>query len=132
MSMSDPIADMLTRARNAQKAKKATFVCPHSRMKASILEVMKSEGFIKGYTVKDIRKGIQELVVELKYFSQEPVIKQIKRISKPGRRVYSDVSNIPRYYNGLGVTILSTPKGVMSDAAAREAHVGGEIICSIF
>lgn len=132
MSMSDPIADMLTRARNAQKAKKSTFVCPHSKMKASILDVMQSEGFIKGYTVKDIRKGIQELVVELKYFAQEPVIKQIKRISKPGRRVYSAVGSIPRYYSGLGVTILSTPRGVMSDAAAREAHVGGEIICSIF
>lgn len=132
MSMSDPIADMLTRARNAQKAKKATFACAYSKMKASILDVMKEEGYIKGYTVKDIRKGIKEIVVELKYFAQEPVIKQIKRISKPGRRVYSDVSSIPRYYSGLGVTILSTPKGIMSDAAAREAHVGGEIICSIF
>lgn len=132
MSMSDPIADMLTRIRNAQHARKSSLNCPHSKLKCAILDVMKKEGFIRGYEEVEVRAGIREIKIEVKYYSNEPVIKEIRRLSKPGRRVYVQSSEIPVYYNGLGVTILSTSKGVMSDAEARQSNVGGEVLCMMF
>lgn len=132
MSMSDPIADMLTRIRNAQQARKSVLNCPFSKLKCAILEVMKNEGYIKHYEEVEVRQGIKEIRVELRYHSNEPVIKKIRRMSTPGRRVYVQSSKIPTYYNGLGVAILSTPNGVMSDAEARQQNVGGEVLCTLF
>ncbi len=132
MSMSDPLGDMLTRIRNAQMRDKSNVVTPASRLRANVLKVLKSEGYIRGYSEAEYAKGKSEITIELKYFDGEPVIRDIKRISKPGRRVYASVKNIPVVSNGLGVSILSTPKGVMSDARAREENVGGEVLCQIF
>ncbi|MEP3233173.1 MAG: 30S ribosomal protein S8 [Hyphomicrobiales bacterium] len=132
MSMTDPLGDMLTRIRNAQMRDKSSVVTPASRLRANVLEVLQSEGFIRGYSQAEYAAGKSEITIELKYFDGEPVIREIKRISKPGRRVYSSVKNIPTVSNGLGVSILSTPKGVMSDSRAREENVGGEILCQIF
>ena len=132
MSMSDPIADMLTRIRNAQQAHKASLTCPHSKLKCAVLEVMKNQGYIKGYEEVEVRQGIKDIRIELKYFSNEPVIKKIRRMSTPGRRMYVQSSKIPTYYNGLGIAILSTPKGVMSDDQARHHNVGGEVLCTMF
>ncbi|MEP1442552.1 MAG: 30S ribosomal protein S8 [Hyphomicrobiales bacterium] len=132
MSMTDPLGDMLTRIRNAQMREKSSVVTPASRLRANVLEVLQSEGFIRGYSQAEYAAGKSEITIELKYFDGEPVIREIKRISKPGRRVYSSVKNIPTVSNGLGVSILSTPKGVMSDSRAREENVGGEILCQIF
>ena len=132
MSMTDPLGDMLTRIRNAQMRDKSSVVTPASRLRANVLEVLQSEGFIRGYSQDEYAAGKSEITIELKYFDGEPVIREIKRISKPGRRVYSSVKNIPTVSNGLGVSILSTPKGVMSDSRAREENVGGEILCQIF
>ena len=132
MSMTDPLGDMLTRIRNAQMRDKSSVVTPASRLRANVLEVLQSEGFIRGYSQAEYAAGQSEITIELKYFDGEPVIREIKRISKPGRRVYSSVKNIPTVSNGLGVSILSTPKGVMSDSRAREENVGGEILCQIF
>jgi len=130
MSLSDPLGDMLTRIRNGQSAQKGAIASPASRLRANVLEVLKREGYIRGYSQSD--EGHKELSIELKYHNGEPVIKELKRVSKPGRRVYSGVKDLPRIYNGLGIAILSTPRGVMSDAEAREAHVGGEILCTVF
>ena len=132
MSMTDPLGDMLTRIRNAQMREKSSVVTPASRLRANVLEVLQSEGFIRGYSQAEYAAGKSEITIELKYFDGEPVIREIKRISKPGRRVYSSVKNIPTVSNGLGVSILSTPKGVMSDSRAREENVGGEVLCQIF
>lgn len=132
MSMTDPLGDMLTRIRNAQMREKSSVVTPASRLRANVLEVLQSEGFIRGYSQAEYAAGKSEITIELKYYDGEPVIREIKRISKPGRRVYSSVKNIPTVSNGLGVSILSTPKGVMSDSRAREENVGGEILCQIF
>lgn len=132
MSMSDPIADMLTRIRNAQQARKSVLTCPYSKLKCAMLEVMKAEGFIKHYEELEVRQGVKEIRIELRYYSNEPVIKQIRRMSTPGRRMYVQSSKIPTYYNGLGVAILSTPKGVMSDGQARQENVGGEVLCTLF
>lgn len=132
MSMTDPLGDMLTRIRNAQMRDKSSVVTPASRLRANVLEVLQSEGFIRGYSQAEYAAGKSEITIELKYYDGEPVIREIKRISKPGRRVYSSVKNIPTVSNGLGVSILSTPKGVMSDSRAREENVGGEILCQIF
>jgi len=132
MSTTDPLGDMLTRIRNAQMREKSNVVTPASRLRANVLEVLQSEGFIRGYSQAEYAAGKSEITIELKYFDGEPVIREIKRISKPGRRVYSSVKNIPTVSNGLGVSILSTPKGVMSDSRAREENVGGEILCQIF
>lgn len=132
MPVSDPIGDMLTRIRNAQMRKKATVSTPGSKMRKRVLDVLASEGFIRGYSEVELRGAQPEIEIELKYHNGEPVIKQLKRISKPGRRVYTPVTNIPTVANGLGVSILSTPKGVMSDTRAREERVGGEVLCSIF
>ena len=132
MSTHDPISDLITRIRNAQMRAKSKVSTPGSKMRASVLEVLKSEGYIRGYATVEHPSGRSELEIELKYFDGEPVIREIERISKPGRRVYVAVRNLPRINNGLGVAILSTPKGVMADHDAREANVGGEIICTVF
>jgi small subunit ribosomal protein S8 len=132
MAMNDPIGDMITRIRNAQLRNKSKVSTPGSRLRESVLEVLKSEGYIRGYTSVAHAGGRSELEIELKYYEGEPVIREISRVSKPGRRVYASVKALPRVNNGLGVAILSTPKGVMADHAAREANVGGEIICTVF
>ena len=130
MSLSDPLGDMLTRIRNGQSAQKSAIASPASKLRRNVLEVLKREGYIRGFSQCD--EGHKELSIELKYHNGEPVIKELRRVSKPGRRVYSGVKDLPRIYNGLGIAILSTPRGVMSDAEAREAHVGGEILCTVF
>ncbi|WP_445681105.1 30S ribosomal protein S8 [Radicibacter daui] len=133
MAMSDPLGDMLTRIRNGQQARKATVTCPASKFRANVLEVLKEQGYIRGYGLEDVRKGISNLRIELKYSEGgEPVIKEIQRVSTPGRRVYSSVGDLRQVYNGLGISILSTPKGVMSDHDARAQHVGGEILAEVF
>ena len=131
MSMNDPLGDLLTRIRNAQMRNKSKVLSPNSRLRESVLEVLKAEGYIRAFTVVE-REGRSEIEIELKYFDGEPVIREIERISKPGRRVYTSVRNLPRINNGLGVAIVSTPKGVMADHAARDANVGGEILCTVF
>ncbi|MEN2494834.1 MAG: 30S ribosomal protein S8 [Hyphomicrobiaceae bacterium hypho_1] len=130
--MNDPIGDMLSRIRNAQMRSKVTTTMPASNMRSRVLEVLKDEGYIRGY-VQIEHKGVRpEIEIELKYNNGEPAIREIQRVSKPGRRVYSSVRDIPTVANGLGMVILSTPKGVMSDWRAREENVGGEIICNVF
>jgi small subunit ribosomal protein S8 len=131
MSMNDPLGDLLTRIRNAQMRNKGKVTSPNSKLRERVLEVLKSEGYIRGYAVVE-REGQSEIEVELKYFDGAPVIREIERISKPGRRVYTSVKNLPRINNGLGVAIVSTPKGVMADHDARDANVGGEILCTVF
>ena len=131
MSMNDPVGDLLTRIRNAQMRNKSKVSSPNSRLRESVLDVLKTEGYIRGYAVVE-REGRSEIEIELKYFDGEPVIREIERISKPGRRVYSSVRNLPRINNGLGVAIVSTPKGVMADHDARDANVGGEVLCTVF
>lgn len=132
MAMSDPLGDMLTRIRNGQQARKAKVPVPASKLRKSVLEVLQREGFIRGYSEAELRPGISELTVELKYQDGEPAIREVARISKPGRRVYSKIKDLPRFYNGLGIQIISTPRGVMSDAEARDQNVGGEILCRVF
>lgn len=132
MAVNDPVGDMLTRIRNAQLRRKGTVSTPGSRLRARVLDVLKSEGYIRGYTVTEYGNGRTEFEIELKYFDGEPVIRKIARVSKPGRRVYSSVTAMPRVANGLGVTILSTPQGVMADHEAREKNVGGEVLCTVF
>ncbi len=132
MSTHDPISDLITRIRNAQMRAKSKVSTPGSKMRQNVLEVLKSEGYIRGYTAVEHASGRSELEIELKYFDGEPVIKQIERVSRPGRRVYAAVGAVPRVANGLGVTIMSTPKGVMADHAARENNVGGEVLCKVF
>lgn len=132
MSMNDPIGDMITRIRNAQLRAKSKVSTPGSKMRANVLEVLKNEGYIRGYTAVEHAGGKSELEIELKYFDGEPVIREIERVSKPGRRVYASVKNLPRINNGLGVAILSTPKGIMADHDARDANVGGEILFTVF
>lgn len=132
MSMSDPLGDMLTRIRNAQARKLASVTTPASALRANVLEVLVKEGYIRGYERHEAAPGIAEIKIELKYHEGEPVIRTIKRISKPGRRVYSKVKDLQRPFNGLGIAVLSTPRGVMSDVEAREANVGGEILCQVF
>ena len=131
MSMNDPLGDLLSRIRNAQMRNKSKVISPNSRLRESVLGVLKNEGYIRGYTVVE-RDGRSEIEIELKYFDGEPVIREIERVSKPGRRVYTSVRNMPRINNGLGVTIVSTPKGVMAEHDARDANVGGEILCTVF
>ena len=130
--MTDPISDMLTRIRNAQQRSKPKVSTPGSKLRESVLEVLKTEGYIRGYAAVEHSSGRNELEIELKYFDGQPVIREIDRVSKPGRRVYVAVKNLPRINNGLGIAILSTPKGVMADHAARDANVGGEILCTVF
>lgn len=132
MSVNDPIGDMITRIRNAQMRNKTKVSMPGSRQRERVAEVLKTEGYIRGYTSVAHANGRSELEIELKYFDGTPVIREISRVSKPGRRVYASVKTLPRINNGLGVAILSTPKGVMADHDAREANVGGEILCTVF
>lgn len=132
MSLSDPLGDLLTRIRNGQRAGKNLVESPSSRLRVSVLDVLKREGYIRDYSTEEMRAGIGKVRVELKYADGQPVIRRIDRVSKPGRRVYSKVSDLPRVYNGLGISILSTPRGVMSDSEARTANVGGEVLCQVF
>ena len=132
MSLSDPLGDLLTRIRNAQRARHAACVAPASKLRASVLEALRREGYIRGFSREELRKGVAQLRIELKYLDGEPVIKEIHRVSKPGRRVYSKIKELPRVYAGLGVSILLTPRGVLSDAEARAANVGGEVLCRVF
>ena len=134
MTMSDPLGDMLTRIRNGQMARKSVISSPSSRMRSNVLEVLKREGYIRGFSNSDSLEKVKttELSIELKYYEGEPVIREIKRVSKPGRRVYSKINDLPRVFNGLGISIISTPRGVMSDNEARAANVGGEVLCHVF
>ena len=132
MTVSDPLGDMLTRIRNAQMRSRPKVSTPASKLRERVLEVLKDEGYIRGYSRIDYTGGKSEIEIELKYFDGQPVIREIKRVSTPGRRVYSLVRDLPTIANGLGVAILSTPKGVMSDSRARLENVGGEVLCSIF
>ncbi|MFV1853192.1 MAG: 30S ribosomal protein S8 [Thalassospira sp.] len=127
MSMTDPVGDMLTRIRNGQRVGKSSVVSPASKLRTGVLDVLQREGYIRGYNINEIRKGVSEITIELKYFEGDAVIKQIDRVSTPGRRVYSKIKDLPKVYNGLGIAVLSTPKGVLSDQEAREQNVGGEI-----
>jgi small subunit ribosomal protein S8 len=132
MAMNDPIGDMITRIRNAQMRNKSKVTTPGSKLRARILEVLKAEGYIRGYSAVEHANGRTEFEIELKYFDGEPVIREIARVSKPGRRVYVSVTGLPRVNNGLGMSIVSTPKGVMADHEARDANVGGEVLCTVF
>ena len=132
MALNDPLGDMIARIHNAQMRNKSKVSTPASRLRLSVLDVLKSEGYIRGYTSVEHSSGRRELDIELKYFDGAPVIREISRVSKPGRRVYASVKNLPRINNGLGVAIVSTPKGVMADHEARDANVGGEILCTVF
>ena len=132
MSLSDPLGDLLTRIRNGQRAGKNLVESPSSRLRVNVLDVLKREGFIRDYSTEELRAGVGVVRVELKYAEGRPVIRRIDRVSKPGRRVYSKIKDLPRVYNGLGISILSTPRGVMSDSEARAANVGGEVLCQVF
>jgi small subunit ribosomal protein S8 len=132
MTMSDPLGDMLTRIRNAQRAQKVSVISPASKLRANVLEVLRREGYIRGFSREELTPGIAELKIELKYHEGRAVIREISRVSKPGRRVYSKIKDLPKVYNGLGISILSTPKGVMSDTEARAANIGGEVLCRVF
>ena len=131
MSLTDPLGDMLTRIRNGQQAKKDSILTPASKLRARVLDVLQREGYIRGYSAAD--GGVAaSLRIDLKYFEGKPAIQHIARVSKPGRRVYSGAEELPRVRNGLGIVIVSTPKGVLSDAEAREQNVGGEVLCQVF
>jgi len=130
--MNDPLGDMLTRIRNAQMRRKGKVSTPGSKLRAHVLEVLQQEGYIRGFSQTDFGNGRTEFEIELKYYEGQPVIRQIERVSKPGRRVYTAVDAMPRVANGLGITIISTPKGVMADHSAREQNVGGEVLCRVF
>jgi small subunit ribosomal protein S8 len=131
MSNTDPISDMLTRIRNAHMRGKNKVAIPTSKLRERVLEVLHKEGYIRGFATIE-KDGKSEIEVELKYFDGAPVIKEIQRVSKPGRRVYASVETLPSVFNGLGISILSTPKGVMSDQEARAQNVGGEVLCTVF
>ena len=132
MSMSDPLGDLLTRIRNAQSARQSRCKAPASKLRENVLEVLKREGFIRAWRTEELRSGVKLIDIELKYSEGEPAIREITRVSKPGRRVYSKIAELPKFYNGLGMSILSTPRGVMSENEARAANVGGEVLCRVF
>jgi len=132
MALNEPLGDMIARIRNAALRNKPKVSSPGSKLRANVLDVLKSEGYIRGYSTVEYGNGRTEFEIELKYFDGGPVIREISRVSKPGRRVYASVKTLPRINNGLGVSILSTPKGVMADHEAREQNVGGEILCTVF
>ena len=132
MAHTDPLGDMLIRIKNGQNAQKEVVTCPASSLRASVLEVLTREGYIRGYKQQKTQAGLPELSVELKYDQGEPMIREINRVSKPGRRVYRKVKELPRFYNGLGISIVSTPVGVLSDHEARAKNVGGEVLCQVF
>jgi small subunit ribosomal protein S8 len=129
--MTDPLGDMLTRIRNGQQARKDSILTPASKLRANVLDVLQREGYIRGYTEEEL-SGQKGLRIELKYFEGQPSIQHVARVSKPGRRVYSGSSELPRIRNGLGITIVSTPRGVLSDAEARDQNVGGEVLAEVF
>ena len=131
MTMTDPISDLLTRIRNGQQVKKSSVNCPSSKMKLAILKVLKEEGFIRDFSETDDIKG-KVIEISLKYFHGEPVIKEIVRISKPGLRIYSSVKNMPVYKNNMGISIVSTSKGVMTNFQAKEINIGGEVLCRVY
>jgi small subunit ribosomal protein S8 len=130
--MSDPLGDMLTRIRNGQRARLSSVKSPASKMRESVLKVLESQGFIRGYKVEEVRKGISELTIELKYHDGDPVIRELDRVSTPGRRVFTKINDLRPFRNGLGVQIISTSSGVMADGEARARNVGGEVLCRIF
>ena len=132
MTMTDPLSDLLTRIRNGQQAKRSTVTSPASKLRANVLEVLKREGFIRGFSEREVRPGVSEIEIELKYHEGQPVIREINRVSTPGRRVYSAIKDLPHVYDGLGISILSTPRGVLSDSEARDQNVGGEVLCQVF
>lgn len=132
MAINDPVGDMLTRIRNAQLRRRGTVTTPGSKLRAHVLDVLKSEGYIRDYSTTEFGNGRTEFNIELKYFDGEPVIRSVERVSKPGRRVYASVDAMPRVADGLGITIISTPQGVMSDHEARDRNVGGEVLCKVF
>ena len=131
MPMTDPLGDMLTRIRNGQQARKDSILTPASKLRAHVLDVLQREGYIRGYSEEELA-GQKGLRIELKYFEGQPAIQHLARVSKPGRRVYSGARELPRIRNGLGITIVSTPRGVLSDAEARDQNVGGEVLCTVF
>jgi small subunit ribosomal protein S8 len=130
--VNDPIGDLLTRIRNGQAARLMSIRCPASKQRVNVLEVLKTEGYIRGYTPEKTAAGHADLVIELKYADGKPAIREISRVSRPGRRVYSKIQDVPRVYNGLGISVLSTPRGILSDRDARAANVGGEVLCRVF
>ncbi len=132
MSMSDPLGDMLSRIRNAQLRGLPSVSSPASNLRANVLEVLRKEGYIRGYSRREVDADVSELYIELKYHEGEPVIRELRRVSKPGRRVYSKIKDLPRPYSGLGIAVVSTPRGVMSDNEARAANIGGEVLCQVF
>ena len=132
MSMNDPLGDMLTRIRNAQMRKRNSVMTPGSKLRARVLDVLKAEGYIRDYGTTDYGNGRTEFVIELKYYEGDPVIRRISRVSKPGRRVYASVDALPHVADGLGITIVSTPQGVMADHEARDKNIGGEVLCQVF
>ena len=132
MALNDPLGDMIARIHNAQMRNKSKVSTPASRLRVSVLDVLKNEGYIRGYSTLEHKDGRTEFDIELKYFDGAPVIREIARVSKPGRRVYASVKALPRINNGLGIAIVSTPKGVMADHEARDQNVGGEILCTVF
>jgi small subunit ribosomal protein S8 len=132
MNLNDPIGDMLTRIRNGQRERKPVVHAPASKLRTNVLNVLVREGYIRAFSKEDVRPGISELKIELKYQDGQPAIREIHRVSKPGRRVYSGIKDLSPVYNGLGISILSTPRGVMSDIEARAANVGGEVLCTVF
>ena len=132
MAFNDSLSDMLARIKNAHKANKAFTSCYKSKLNMNVLSVLKDEGYIRDFKDVELRKGINNIKIDLKYYNGTPVIKRIKRISKPGIRVYSKINELQKSYGGLGISILSTPKGVMSDQKARDNNVGGEILCEVF
>ena len=132
MSMSDPLGDMLTRIRNGQQARKAVVECPFSKLRQNVCNVLKDEGFIRDYKVEEREGNKKYLQIQLKYAEGTGVIRKIDRVSKPGRRVYTTVKTMPRFYNGLGILVVSTPQGVMADHSARAANIGGEVLCQVF
>ena len=132
MAFNDSLSDMLARIKNAHKANKAFTSCYKSKLNMNVLSVLKDEGYIRDFKDVELRKGINNIKIDLKYYNGTPVIKKIKRISKPGIRVYSKINDLQKSYGGLGISILSTPKGVMSDQKARDNNVGGEILCEVF
>jgi len=130
--MSDPLGDMIARIKNGQHAQKHVISCPESKFHANILDVLQREGYIRGYKTEKAENGVAEFQIELKYDQGQPMIREISRVSKPGRRIYRRVKDLPRHYNGLGISIVSTPRGVLSDHEARDQNVGGEILCQVF
>ncbi|HBA33485.1 MAG TPA: 30S ribosomal protein S8 [Gammaproteobacteria bacterium] len=132
MSIADPIADMLTRIRNAQRAQKQSVIVPSSKQKESIVALLKSEGYINDFTIADVGNGKKELTIELKYFQSKPVIESLKRVSRPGLRVFKGKHELPKVLGGIGVAVVSTSKGIMSDRQARQQGYGGEIICTVY